>query len=140
MAPIKLSNPTEVQWAKDWLITKAKENDLSLSLDQLMRYFKNGDPDLIAVQKVIKEIAGNKDDKYQYGLRVRLQKALSARRKRALERSTPIPLSQKMKKVPLTTEASEMLLFCAQQRGITNSELIIEMLEHEFEKAKGWIS
>lgn len=140
MRPINLSNKTEIQWAKDWLIGRAHANELPLSLDAVLRAFTNGSSDEAVIQKIIQEISSDGAHRQDLALRAKLQKALSARRKRHAQRNIPVPATLKPQNVQVTTEAAEMLLFCAQERGVTTSELIKEILEKEYEQRKGWIS
>lgn len=122
MRPIKISNPKEANWTKQWLMKQLSDGRLP-GLRPDAAYLLSG------VDQVKSFV-----DRYITGVedRQRLQKALSARRARAKVSS------EECRKVvtELEYDARQMLLMVAQRRGVTTSELIRITFEDEYSKTE----
>jgi hypothetical protein len=122
MAPFKLANKQEGQWAKSWLVRQITDGR-----------FPGLRPEAAATLSGLDEIK-RFVDRYVVDIddRQRLQKALSARRSREEAKKSP-KYSRKVT-TELQREAREILLKVAEQRGITTSDLIRSAFEAEYLK------
>ena len=120
----QLRSRKEVYWARQWLLGQIKGGRLSLRY-QLIELLDTAEQ----VQKLV-------DQQLDSESRIRLQKALSARRARetAIPERVKAGPSMRMVRTEVTAQAREMLHVVAASKGVTTSELIKMMLEDEFDR------
>lgn len=122
IAPFKIVSMQEAKWAKEWLLKQISEGSFPGLRVEVLRHLDNLD----AVRRFLNDHLSNIDD------RQRLQKALSARRARAIKKKNP----DQSKKVTteLECEARDILLAVAKSRGVTTSDLIRSAFMAEYDK------
>ena len=120
--PFKLRSHKEVYWVKQWLFGQIQHGRLKL------RY------QLVELQETPEQMQALIDKQLDSESRIRLQKALSARRAREASvssRAKSAP-SVRMVRTEVSMQARDMLHTVAAFRGISTSELIKTLLEDEY--------
>src|SRR5690554_3203992 len=111
-APFRIETMREAKWAKDWLLKQISNGSFPGLRVEVLRHLDSLD----AVRRFLNDHLTEVED------RQRLQKALSARRSRALQKKNLDP--NRKVTTELEYEARDILLAVAKNRGITTSELI----------------
>jgi hypothetical protein len=115
MKPLTIESNIELSWVREWLSRQITDTTVTCSYRTVDLLRTVGDTQRILAAELDQEG------------RTRLQKALSARRRR--EKSTT-----RFKKVELTEQARSILAAVAESRGLSMSALIEEQFEAEYMK------
>jgi macrodomain Ter protein organizer (MatP/YcbG family) len=120
--PFRIASLQEARWTKAWLLKQIYAGRFPALRVEILRHIESVDD---VKQFLGRHLSDIKD-------RQRLQKALSARRTRAANKSLP----NHCKKITteLEYEAREILLAIAKSRGLTTSELIRTTFQNEFDR------